>query len=386
MERKLKRNIYVVKKALRLINGDYKERAYIYTDDLPVPSVNMFLERKSKRSYKTGVTYAYHLKNWLNFLSQRQIRLQEVSLRDFEVYIDNLTYGPNHSLIKISLTPRLSRRTVTLALTVVQEFYKWMLITFYPLTQQTIRLSKDIKTFIEENSGLYDQLQKRKRYSLINVFPFDPKPILRQKIWLTEKQKTIILDNLKTFRDKAIFMLLLEGMRIDEVLSLKRIDYDAERHLVQPNRSKGREIGKARIVCFSDKRTEDLLIRYILAERSEIEKHTDFYTPEMFLNIKRTKALGAPVTYRNYWEILVKAGRKAGLWESNLTTHVGRRTKVQELMEARVSIDDICVVVGWRSRKSIESYKDPHNARVIKQIAFGGHQPKSDTEETQNNE
>lgn len=39
--------------------------------------------------------------------------------------------------------------------------------------------------------------------------------------WYTESDKEILLSNFLTNRDKAIFLMTLEGLRIDEVLSLR---------------------------------------------------------------------------------------------------------------------------------------------------------------------
>ena len=57
----------------------------------------------------------------------------------------------------------------------------------------------------------------------------------------SEKEIQALYRSFKKSVQRAIFILTLKGMRIDEVLSIKMEDYDSRAMTVQPSRSKGRK-------------------------------------------------------------------------------------------------------------------------------------------------
>ena len=91
----------------------------------------------------------------------------------------------------------------------------------------------------------------------------------------------------------------LEGMRIDEILSLNIINYDFSKRIINTNRTKG---SKKRVVTLR-KETVRALEDYIFVERNGIESEIGL-SDELFLNLKRGPSYGRRLQYKNVLQVL----------------------------------------------------------------------------------
>lgn len=352
--------------------GDYLVRWYIYRDFLPVDAINQFLHKKSGRSSGTGKTYAYGLVVWLNFLHQRGVEYHEATLSDVEAFKDFLAYGFHCNSNILKITSEITYRTLSLIVTAIQGFYRWFEdhVKVFAPTPPTFKSIAHRKT---THSFLYGQIYEAHVDEIIDIENMRLKLSHYKKHWLTETEKTIILRAFLTERDRAVFMLLCEGMRIDEVLSVKYSAYDNKELTLKPSRSKGHSDeyeDKFRIIAFHDSRTAEHIDRYIQTERASVEAALGDLLVPLFVNMKKHDgSFGEAIGYRNWWGILKTAVKKAGLNPSEYSTHVGRRSFVQEKLEDGEDHEIIRQLLGWASLSPLDAYRDARSKVVIKNAA-----------------
>lgn len=198
--------------------------------------------------------------------------------------------------------------------------------------------------------------------------------------WYEDDQIGAILSNFNTIRDEVVFLLTLEGMRIDEVLSIKLDGVDEEEKTVQPSRSKGKQDSEEyesnkneiRIVSIPEKSFERL-ITYLYGERQDAEAESGIYDDYLFINLNRGKNQGKPLSYYNYLKVLKRTAQRAGLDSRKIRTHSGRSTKVNQLQEHQVlypedNITDSMIkeILGWKSIQTIDAYKNKGNKVILK--------------------
>lgn len=172
----------------------------------------------------------------------------------------------------------------------------------------------------------------------------------------------------------------MEGFRIDEVLSIKLDNYDPIEKIIQPARSKGRvsvspnSNNHLRTIALP-KDTCDVLDRYIATERMLAENESGVISQYLFINLRRGKQHGAPLSYRNYLEILKSCSKRAGMNPTVIRTHSGRSTKVMEYIEHNAlhpedGVTDAILMecFGWRSIDSIEPYHNHNNPIIAKAV------------------
>ncbi|MGN0038883.1 MAG: tyrosine-type recombinase/integrase [Coriobacteriales bacterium] len=186
--------------------------------------------------------------------------------------------------------------------------------------------------------------------------------------WYTDEQVEAIIQNLRTYRDKAVFSISLDGLRVDEILS-SRIDlYSASDGTLKLARSKGRSEGAGRL-CVLSERSRNLLEEYLYNERSIVEQkliEAGLVVPlELFLNLReREGSFGKPMAYHNTLEIIKRAAKRAGLDPAKIRTHSGRSTKAGELFRIqaknpeKMTDNQILEIMGWKSMTSAEPYKN----------------------------
>ncbi len=105
-------------------------------------------------------------------------------------------------------------------------------------------------------------------------------------------------------------------MRIDEALSVRLDDFDADAGIIKPSRSKGKpsvDHGREnhlRIVALPSK-TCEILARYLTTERMQAENDSMHISQHIFINLKRGRYQGHhPLSYRNYVSVFYKKIRR----------------------------------------------------------------------------
>lgn len=362
---------FTIEKAI-LVNRDMEEKeCYFMLDDgIPMFEINRWLEYKGSRSILTARTYAYSLRRFLNFLDFKGKSYKEATKKDVMLFVDNILFLDDENVLNIE--SKISYNTASNYLTVIKEFYRYL------------------EDFNSENSNI-TFFNKRKRnskeiYLYGQIWDMDIKEMLNTKInrikgtkeyikWYTDEEIEAIeaiISRFYTLRDKAIFLLTLEGMRIDEVLSLTLDSYDEFEGTVIPNRTKGSKYRKVPI----RERTKKALEDYLYSERSAVEAQMGLINNDMFVNLKEGKSQGKAVTYNNMLNIIKGAAKRAGLDNKKICTHSGRSTRVMELLrhqaknpEDNITDEQIRLLMGWNSPESIKSYVNYKDERILIDIA-----------------
>ena len=364
----------VVKAKIQITTGGYEERWLITESKIPVYRINEWLDLKSIRKIKTGKEYASKLVVFLNFLAESKIEYKNACRDDVLRFLMRMIYGEHDSLSITGETSRLSFSTLSKYLTVITGFYKWLDKSY------TSKMTFETKKVYAKHSYLYGQIYKNDYKTIVDRCILrlnSPKEYIK---WYTDDETKAIGSNFLTLRDKAIFLTTLAGFRIDEVLSMRLADYDSAKRLISPSRSKGKPDSypgsfKQRSVYLPIE-TCDILNRYILTERMSAETEGNKLCESIFINLKQGANQGDALKYRTYWEIFKKCAKRAGLDESKIRTHSGRSTKVMQCLEQQAlhpedNITDavIAEILGWKSLKSMENYRD-HNNQIVAKSAF----------------
>ncbi len=156
-----------------------------------------------------------------------------------------------------------------------------------------------------------------------------PKVISKEKI----KQMIDLTDNLK---HKLIIKLLYSsGLRLQEIINLKRKDIDFERGILNVKKSKGK---KDRITLISDSLKLDLLKYYsnnIFKTEYVFEGRTNKYTK------------------KSVQKVLALAGQRVGI---KVTPHMLRHSFATHLLEQGTDIRHIQKLLGHSDLKTTEIY------------------------------
>lgn len=371
------RHIYRVVPAKLSVCGKITKRWMIVDNKIPVYELNEWVELKSLRKASTGREYANKLSVFLNFLSERDIEYDQVSRNDVLAFIDFLIYGlsQNDKVINVK-NASVTYNTLSLYIAVITEFYKWL----YEKVNGELPIVDSTRRKLSGKSFLYGQIYDFNYFTIIEKRIRTLKSSREYIKWYAEEEKETLLSNFLTLRDKSIFLITLEGMRIDEVLSIRMSDYDSERHIVRPSRSKGRltstlEKSVLRPVVLPE-RTYKILDAYIFTERADAETKSGRLSEWLFINLKNSDSLGHPLSYRSFWETMKRCAKRAGFDESKIRTHSGRSTKVMEVLEHQSKhpedgITDVIIMelMGWKSMNSINPYKQEDNMIIAMEAA-----------------
>lgn len=335
-----------------------------HTDAYPFWA-NKFLHKMSMGSPQTARQYAYKLCKYLNYLQDCwHIGYADATAKHLTSFLRFLQFGNVIPFVG-AVEGKRSGFTVRGYYTVVASFY-----TFLRSQGREVKMEvAEEKSGENPHSFLYGQgiATTSPRYVAETSFVSGKPPVDYEK-WYTDEQVDAILSNLRTYRDKAVFSLSLDGLRIDEILSAQIDLYRADEGTLKLFRSKGRREGEGR-VCVLSERSRRLLEEYLYNERSAVEgKLIDsgsLVPTEIFLNLReREGSFGKPMAYHNALEIIKRAAKHAGLDPAKVRTHSGRSTKMEELLRqqaldpASLTDNQILDIMCWKSMGSAEPYKN----------------------------
>lgn len=356
-------------------SGGHIDRYMVTENALPMLEVNRWIETKSLRKPSTGRDYASKLVVFLNYLDKLSVEYEDAANRHIQNFIYSLIYGDIEKLTIRDPEKIVSYSTLTKYITVITGFYRWLdnnagTNMRFDVKQNHIRTQK---------SFLYGQIYTFEySYLIDSVLPrLSGKRIYTK--WYTEEEKQRLADGFNSLRDKAVFLLTLEGFRIDEVLSMTLDSYDAASRMIQPTRSKGRpdarhDANQLRTVTLPAE-TCEVVNRYIETERTQAENESGNISQQIFININRGRYQGNVLSYSNYIKRLKRCAARAGMNPARIRTHNGRSTKAMEFLEHQAlypedGITDVIIAesFGWNSVDSIRHYRDHNNQIIAKTV------------------
>lgn len=299
--------MYKVKKGIKKYKNEIYFNWMICNPVIPEFYLCKFLDIKGKQSKNTQKTYASILVQYLNFLEQKKgKKYNEVTYKDLNKYFYSLIFfSKNENLI---INPEITYKTLKMKHTVIIEFYKF-------LEGESIPLFISIDKFNQTGKNSIDLYMVRYKKSRKDDYIME----------YSEKDIEVILSNFNTLRDKSIFLLTLFGMRIDEVLSIKSLDFNYSESNIKPSRSK---TNKNRIIVISSD-VVTIIQNYIQTERINTIINSGKDSEYLFVNMKKGKYCGFELRYQTFYKVLKTAAINAGYTKEQIRTHSGRSTRVE---------------------------------------------------------
>jgi len=207
-----------------------KERYFLADDDgLPIEPVLKFIRFKDNTNFARNTLrmYCQHLKLYFEYLQQRELDFQEVTIDDLALFI-NWLQNPYKSVKVISVNQvdeARNSRTVNIVVNTVLAFYDYILRHEEYSNNVSDRLKKFVSTPSRNFKGFlygiaYEQKKVASNILKLKVPKSKPKTLSKDEIGM-------LVRACNNLRDKFLLLLLYEtGMRIGEALSLWIEDFD----------------------------------------------------------------------------------------------------------------------------------------------------------------
>jgi site-specific recombinase XerD len=201
-------------------------------------------------------------------------------------------------------------------------------------------------------SGFYQYLHYEKEMNIKNPVKKNctlrlPKPLPRH---VKDEELMLFFKVVKSYRDKAIFMLMLRcGLRVEETAHLMLPVIDLKRRSLMIVQGKG---GKARVVYLS-KDAYDTLVAYL-----EVRKPSK--TQRLFL-VEKGIYKGQSISVRGIQKRMEYYARKAGI---PLSCHQLRHTMATQMLNADAQLETIQDLLGHNWVTTTQRYCKVSNLKV----------------------
>ena len=350
--------MYKLKKAL-----DNNENMFyvICKNDIPDFYLSLYLKQKSINSIETAKTYGEKITFYLNFLNKKKIDYKEANIeviKNFFLYLLNFD-----AKNEFSNNPKIGSSTLKVYKSSIVDFYRFF--TIYSKTSITCNENKT--DFFNKLQLSWKEIQDVINITLdlhIKTYKVNEKEFIKE---YKDEEIQALFSQLKTLRNKSIFLLTLHGMRIDEVLSITQDSYNAYNQTVKPTRSKGKKNSKKRLIVLNDECIK-VIENYILNERTPALKKVEKDSPYLFVNLKINTLDDKlePLKYLNFYNSLNSAAKKSNIL-GNVRTHTGRSHRAIELLRVvkdgklKLTDEHFRLIMGWKNMESSEPYIQHEN-------------------------
>jgi len=313
---------------IKLPTTDETTWILIGDDFLPVNPVNDYLRflEALERSPNTIQSYAYHLKLFWEFTSQKHINwkeIEELQLADFILWLRS----PDPRVVSIeSQEAKRTESTINTILSAVYSFYQY---------HQRKGTAKDLELYKEEKilnpkyKPLLYEMSRNKTTQTKLLKLKEPKKF-PGSLKTGEVQK--LVDNCNNLRNKFLVKLLFEtGIRIGEALGLRHEDINSvggknEIHIVPRNDNVNNAQNKPnaeRIVQASG----DLMRLY---GRYIVDEYPDVDSDYVFVNIWKGE-IGHPMKYSTARGLFKSLRKKTDI---DVYAHLLRHTHATDLIRS----------------------------------------------------
>ena len=265
-----------------------------------------FLSKEKNFSLHTIKAYQYDIQKFIEFLTERSVRVQQATKSDIRDFLSN-----QYDL-------GLTKKTVARRLASIKSFYKYLInIEFIDknpsLFLQSPKLSKELPNFIDEK--IIDELMNQPD-----------------------------IDTVKGLRDKAIMELFYStGMRLSELINLDIGSINTKDHLIKVV-GKG---NKDRLIPFG-KRAKFCIENYL--KKRALALKSSFKGTPLFVNSKNQRVPKRTIQRRvsNYIK-LVAEGKRLG-------PHILRHSFATHLMNKGADIRAVGDLLGHSNLSSTQIY------------------------------
>jgi len=267
----------------------------------------------SYRRYLKRRNYSAHtIKNYMNrlkhFIVWVAVPLEQVDHHTVQVYVDWL------------LGKRLAASTINAHLFCISGFYQYLAY--------------------EKGCRVTNPVKKRSTLRM-------PKPLPRS---LKDEELTLFCKAVKTYRDRAMFMLMVRcGLRVEEVAHLKLPAIDLKRRSLMIIDGKG---GKSRVVYLSSD-AYDALVAYLKMRKQS-------RTQGLFL-VEKGSCKGQPISVRGIQKRMEYYARKANV---SISCHQLRHTMATQMLNADAQLETIQDLLGHSGIITTQRYCKVSNMKV----------------------
>ncbi|MFU7514590.1 tyrosine-type recombinase/integrase [Clostridium sp. HCS.1] len=346
------------------------ERYYLAdSDGLPIDAVLKFIRFKDNTNYSRNTLrmYCQHLKLYFEYLEQREINFQDVTIDDLALFV-NWLQNPYESLKVIPVHPTdtaRSPRTVNIVINTVLAFYDYILRHEEYSNNISNRLKKFVSTPSRNFKGFlygiaYDKKKITSNILKVKVPKSKPKT-------LTKAEITTLIKNCNNLRDKFLLTLLYEtGIRIGEALSLWIEDFDVSEMIIDL-KDRGQLENNAEIKTVSSPRRidvsqnlADMFMKYIA------EYHTDeVETNHIFIRISGNNKNKA-MTYTDVDNLFRMLNKKTGIY---VTPHMFRHSSLTVLRMAGWQPELLRIRAGHKNiYTTMNTYIHPSNEEIMEEF------------------
>lgn len=347
-----------------------KERYYLAdSDGLPIESVLKFIKFKDNTNYSRNTLrmYCQHLKLYFEYLEQRKVNFEDITIDDLALFV-NWLQNPYESLKVIPVHPidtARSPRTVNVVVNTVLAFYDYILRHEEYSNNISDRLKKFVSTPSRNFKGFLYGIAYDKKKVTSNMLKLKV-PKLRPKT-LAKDEITTLIKTCNNFRDKFLLTLLYEtGIRIGEALSLWIEDFDVSEMIIDI-KDRGQLENNAEIKTVSSPRRidisqnlADMFMEYIA------EYHTEeVETNHIFIKISgynKNKAM----TYTDVDNLFRMLNKKTGIY---VTPHMFRHSSLTVLRMAGWQPELLRIRAGHKNiYTTMNTYVHPSDEEISKEF------------------
>jgi integrase/recombinase XerD len=311
-------------------------------DDRPVESVERYLGYLTgiERSPNTIKAYAHDLKDWFEFLADRETDWRAVGLEDVGAFVSWLRSPAEarHARVAVlpSVTPACGESTVNRKLSALGSFYTHAArdgaeVAELLASWQVGGSRGGWRLFLHHISK--SMPQRRRAVSL--------KAAKRLPRVLTLEQVQALLDSCEHLRDRLLLAMLYDtGMRIGEALGLRHNDIAAAE----------REITVVRRDNDNGARAKSITARTVPVSAELVRLYADYLHDEygdldsdyVFVNLWG-RPVGRPWTYAAAYDLVRRLRRRTGV---DFDPHWLRHTAATRMLRDGISLEVVAKLLG----------------------------------------
>lgn len=356
---------------VKVLRDDGKERYYVENNEgEPIDSVLKFIRFKDNTNFARNTLKAYcqHLKLYFEYLEQRGLDVQEVTIDDISLFV-NWLQNPYQSLKVTSLISKesaRSHRTINIIVNTVLQFYGYILRHEEYSNNVYERLKKFVTVPSRNFKGFLYGIAYEKQKTTSNILKLKV-PKSKPKT-LSKEQITILINSCTNYRDKFLLMLLYEtGLRIGEVLSLWIEDFDIS-DMVIDLKDRGQLENNAEIKTVSSPRRLD--ISQNLADMF-MEYIAEYHNEEVLTNHVFIKLLGEnkykPMNYVDVDNLFRTLEKKTGIY---VTPHMFRHSSLTILRMAGWQPELLRIRAGHKNiYTTLNTYIHPSEEEISEEFS-----------------
>lgn len=319
-----------------------------------ITSITKFLAFLDAQNYSPNTikNYAFDLKCYFEYLDATDKQYNKITHNELVEFLNFLKGCRINTVIKQPSSKSLSISTIKRILAAISSFYAWFEFSSYtPNTANPQIIVLDSRAYSSPKGSLSFAMRQSKiqtRYLKIKQPKHLPRPV-------SDDDFNLLLNSVKTWRDRAILFLGLQGgMRIGEILGLcfEDINFRKKEIVVRfrsnnPNESRVKCM-KERIIFIEEPEALSCLNNYILNERPTS------YSQHIFLAAKG-KSRGEALTYQGIYTVFDYYCNKLGL-KQHFTIHALRHKHATKMHENGMSLLSLQKRLGHSSPQTTQIY------------------------------